>query len=379
MKNKILSKMMMVALIISSMFLISACSSYQKDVNIASIEIKENSVPATIQAGGFDSAGITLIITYEDDTSEEMPVTSELIPEAYHDYLTTPGTYKITILFKGFETELTITIVENVSTFSVKFYDAYGRLISTQNVESGEDATAPTELESSVLGYEFVGWDRTFTNVTEDINVYGIYAKVEILDSLDIEEMRTTLLSAVDYLKTENHYVSHSIVGPETHGSIQTSATQIYLYDKESGIATGQLVGRIDEDNYTIKNFYENCQTIYTVENGIGTKTEEEYLTVNSRDYINFDIVLQCVGDCLFVYHITNYIGDEEKCVFQYSMQNNKLIYSCTITMDDTTIIYVFDDTKILSYEVSGTDGFYQMAYIDYVTYEIDESLIPND
>lgn len=53
-----------------------------------------------------------------------------------------------------------------VLTFTVTFTDGYGSVISTAEVQSGEDATPPADPVRE--GYVFDGWDGSFANVTEN-------------------------------------------------------------------------------------------------------------------------------------------------------------------------------------------------------------------
>ena len=120
-----------------------ACS-IQKDTNISSIEIIEESVPDTIITGKFDEAGIKAKINYEDGSTETITLTTEMLPQQYRTMVNTPGNYEITIVLKGQETKLNITII-NPDQYLVNFYNAKGLLINTQFVEAGRDAILPDE------------------------------------------------------------------------------------------------------------------------------------------------------------------------------------------------------------------------------------------
>ena len=67
------------------------------------------------------------------------------------------------------------------NTHTVTFYDINGSVVSTQTVEDGGAATAPT-LDRVVMQengpYIFYGWDVEFDNVTEDIEVHPLYTLV---------------------------------------------------------------------------------------------------------------------------------------------------------------------------------------------------------
>lgn len=69
-------------------------------------------------------------------------------------------------------------VFEKVYYFTVNFYNGNNQLISSQVVEKNHAAIPPTDSETYIEGYTFVGWDRDFSNITEDTNVYGIYARI---------------------------------------------------------------------------------------------------------------------------------------------------------------------------------------------------------
>ena len=61
----------------------------------------------------------------------------------------------------------------NVITFTVTFADWDGRELKTQTVERGKAASAP--INPTREGYIFIGWDRNFSNITEDLTVFALY------------------------------------------------------------------------------------------------------------------------------------------------------------------------------------------------------------
>lgn len=71
---------------------------------------------------------------------------------------------------------------EFVKTYSVNFYDGDINLISKQIVEYGLNAIAPTDVKKTpteTIYYLFVGWDKAFTNVKEDLDVYAEFGEVD--------------------------------------------------------------------------------------------------------------------------------------------------------------------------------------------------------
>lgn len=57
--------------------------------------------------------------------------------------------------------------------YIVTFKDWDGTILKTEEVEEGKSATAPSNLSRE--GYEFVGWDKTFSNITSDLTVTAQY------------------------------------------------------------------------------------------------------------------------------------------------------------------------------------------------------------
>ena len=64
-----------------------------------------------------------------------------------------------------------------VKTYTVTFKDHDGTVLKTETVEEGKAATAPADPTRE--GYTFEGWDKTFDNVTADMEVTATYKAVE--------------------------------------------------------------------------------------------------------------------------------------------------------------------------------------------------------
>lgn len=61
--------------------------------------------------------------------------------------------------------------------YVVTFYDFEGNVLKTENVKYQEAATAP-KLESDEF-YEFTGWDKDFSSVTDDLEIYAVGNKIK--------------------------------------------------------------------------------------------------------------------------------------------------------------------------------------------------------
>ena len=155
-----------------------------EDRNITSVAVKEGTVPEEIFIGKFDKSGIKLIVSYSDETSEEVAVTESMVPENYRQYLSQPGVYTITILYKGETTNITVKMV--FPHYVVNFYayvtSADYTLVSSQDLNEGSSIEEPEieeELYFDNFHYTFTGWDKEFYTADEPMNIYAQYCKVE--------------------------------------------------------------------------------------------------------------------------------------------------------------------------------------------------------
>jgi uncharacterized repeat protein (TIGR02543 family) len=71
------------------------------------------------------------------------------------------------------ESDLDVYAIYEINTYTVVFYDMYGLILKVQTVDYNYSATAPANME--VTGYQFTGWDRSYSNVTSDMYIYPEY------------------------------------------------------------------------------------------------------------------------------------------------------------------------------------------------------------
>lgn len=341
MKKKFLSKMMMVALVFCSMFFISACSNLQKDVNIKSIEIVQSSVPLIIRVGEFDDAKIQMIVTYEDSSSEKIYVTSSMIPQKHLSCLETPGIYEIEIFFKGEKASLNVTIVE-AATYLVEFYNGKEQLIERQYVTEGEDAVAPSENAYSMFGYEFIGWDRLFTDVSEDIKVYGVYSKLttEDMNALVHEKMKNAF--AYTY---SNNYVMN-MVGQDAQLSYHFDDKENKGYSQTKMFMEGELSYLINMTSDTIYSYS------YDKESKAWKLYVEDLTDEDNKDMSEEERKLAAMFGSSF---ISILFDETTEWSYSYHLTENRNIYNVDAVFvsesDTEKLSFVFDDEKILSFK----------------------------
>lgn len=129
---------------------------------------------------------------------------------------------------------MVVTATYERDVFEVNFYDFDGNIISTQNVEYGDAAEEPEDLEADNI--IFLGWEAPenadYTEVTENMDLYPQYVFEETTDtpSADIktgvyDDKQTVTLSC----PTENSVIYYTLDGsdPADNGVLYTEPITI--------------------------------------------------------------------------------------------------------------------------------------------------------
>ncbi len=69
--------------------------------------------------------------------------------------------------------DLTVTALYKINTYTVKFVDFDGKVLSTQSVNYGSAAVAPANPSRS--GYTFTSWDKDYSKIISDLTVTAQY------------------------------------------------------------------------------------------------------------------------------------------------------------------------------------------------------------
>ena len=80
--------------------------------------------------------------------------------------------------YTNIKRDLYIYPIYKLKTFAVRFYDKDGRYISTAITEYGKTAIAPAPRFYS--RYIFLSWDKDYSNIRSNLDVYSIYRDVPI-------------------------------------------------------------------------------------------------------------------------------------------------------------------------------------------------------
>jgi len=86
--------------------------------------------------------------------------------------------------------------------FTITFLDHDGKVIDTQLVEQGKDASAPPNPSKS--GSIFIGWNIPFVNVQEDLTVIALYEPVAIYYNIVFRDIDGSILKVENVIKGGN-------------------------------------------------------------------------------------------------------------------------------------------------------------------------------
>jgi len=149
-------------------------------------------IPGTIADGGVIRVYYEInkyTITWVDYNGDELEVDRDVnhgtIPSYDSAAPTRPATAQYTYTFTGWsptvvsvtgDATYTAQFSSTVRRYTVTFVDWDGRVIRTETVNYGANATAPANPTRP--GYNFIGWDRGYSNITSNITVRALYNPV---------------------------------------------------------------------------------------------------------------------------------------------------------------------------------------------------------
>ena len=81
--------------------------------------------------------------------------------------------------FGNIKEDLDVMPIYDDKKYIVKYYDSEDKIISEQSIAHGKSSVVPEALEK--LGYTFVGWSIDATNVTANLDIYPIFEQIYYL------------------------------------------------------------------------------------------------------------------------------------------------------------------------------------------------------
>lgn len=155
-----------------------------------------------------------------------------------------------------------------VTTYTVKYVDYNGTVLSTQEVQANSYATAPSAPKRT--GYIFMGWDYNGDNITANTTITAQYKKSE------------SKLYTVTFVDKDNNVISSQKVAyGETAQSPQPTAFDGYEFVEWKGDFTNISNNTLIKAEYKATKF----------ESGTGTESDPYIIsTVEQLDYFSYVI-----------------------------------------------------------------------------------------
>ena len=164
---------------------------YNKTYSVASPSITGYTADKTVVSGTMGTTDSEVTVTYKIN-SHKLTVTYKY---AENEYASTTKEYTLkygdtysyaTPAVDGFtpsletvngtmgDSDVDVTVVYTINTFTVTFKDWDGKALKTETVKWNNNATAPAN--PSREGYTFTEWDKTFTNIKANTEVTAQYS-----------------------------------------------------------------------------------------------------------------------------------------------------------------------------------------------------------
>lgn len=167
------------------------------------------------------------------------------------------GDYTVAI---GIEGTTNLIEVDKISapkaTHTVKFYDWDGTVISTQTVVDGANAAVPKNPTRE--GYDFVGWDKSTTNITEDTDFFSDFTKKQFTIVFVDWKNQSIKLQKFNYGDILTPPEAETVEGKTFSGWDQILKGNIIV--KQDMVVTAQY----ETNTYTVKFYDFNNNVIST-------------------------------------------------------------------------------------------------------------------
>ena len=175
--------------------------------------------------------------------------------------------------FKNITSDLTINAVYDVDTFKVTFKDGE-KVLETQTVEYEAAATAPDIARlSPPEGMHFAKWDKDFSKVTEDMEVFAVY---------ELNDYTVIFKNGDTTIKTERVKHGFAATAPK---KVPDKATEKFVgWDKPFDKVTSDLIvnAKFETKKFTLTFINFDGTTIYTAEVEYGASIDNHFETADS-------------------------------------------------------------------------------------------------
>lgn len=272
------------------------------------------------------------------------------------------GDFTVAIGIEGTTNRIEIdTIKAPKPTYEVKFYDWDGTVINTQTVTEGEDAVLPENPTKE--GYDFLGWDKSVANITEDTEFFADFKKQEftvvfvdwenqlikvekfeygdVLTTPDFSEVEGYTFDGWDQIKKGHSTVTQDMV---VSANYEINTYTVKFYDFDGNVISTQEVDYGSEANAPSLDSSDGKQFA-------GWFNPEEYQNVSHdvsiypsyyfEETTDIPIVNYESGEYTQNLQLTLTSSDENAVIYYYinDDESNEQIYTKPISVNKTCSI----------------------------------------
>ncbi len=246
--------------------------------------------------------------------------------------------------------DLIVTATYTINTYTVKFFDKDNNQIgATQTVNYGGNATAPTA--PAVTGYTFAGWDKSYSDVTEDLVVTATYTiNTYTVKFFDKDNNQIGATQTVNYGGNATAPTAPAVTGYTFAG-----------WDKSYSNVTEDLVVTatytINTFTVTFKNWNGDVLSTQTVDYGAGA-TEPTVPAREGYEFIGWDKTF-------------NNVMSDMVIIAQYEELSTPVTPSITVPDNATQTVALNENIEDIIFEVDNTNADISVTGLpDGVTYE---------
>lgn len=252
-----------------------------------------------------------------------------------------------------------------VPTYSVKFYNWDGTILSEQTVSEGKTATLP---ENPVReGYDFIGWDNSIANIKEDVELNPIFEK---------KQFTVTFIDWKNKAFVQQKFGYGDVLTPPDHSSVEG-----YNFDGWDKIIDGTFVVTEDmvvtaeysKKSYSVKfvGFDGNVIDSQTVKFGEDAVAPDNAGTADDgRIFAGWqDNGYTDVNGDAYVYPVYYYETTAQMPTVTYEKDGEQVgcpngEYNAPITITLSTN----DENDVIYYSINGSDHNEEIEYTGPIT-----------
>lgn len=252
-----------------------------------------------------------------------------------------------------------------VPTYSVKFYNWDGTILSEQTVSEGKTAVLPENPERE--GYDFIGWDNSIANIKEDVELNPIFEK---------KQFTVTFIDWKNKAFVQQKFGYGDVLTPPDHSSVEG-----YNFDGWDKIIDGTFVVTEDmvvtaeysKKSYSVKfvGFDGNVIDSQTVKFGEDAVAPDNAGTADDgRIFAGWqDNGYTDVNGDAYVYPVYYYETTAQMPTVTYEKDGEQVgcpngEYNAPITITLSTN----DENDVIYYSINGSDHNEEIEYTGPIT-----------